>query len=37
MNNQDLISLIRNGEQKGFARLYDYLPVIHKWLRIEFI
>jgi RNA polymerase sigma factor (sigma-70 family) len=32
MNNQDLISLIRNGEQKGFARLYDYLPVIHKWL-----
>jgi hypothetical protein len=32
MNQTNLISQIRNGEQKGFKKLYDYYPVIHKWL-----
>ncbi len=36
MNNQDLISLIRNGNessrQKGLTLLYNYYPVIKKWL-----
>ncbi|PCJ66859.1 MAG: RNA polymerase [Bacteroidetes bacterium] len=32
MNQTDLISQIRNGEQKGFTKLYNYYPVIKKWL-----
>ena len=32
MKNQNLIIQIRNGEQKGFKKLYNYQPVIEKWL-----
>ncbi|MGB0851092.1 MAG: RNA polymerase sigma factor [Bacteroidia bacterium] len=32
MNTQHLITQIRNGEQKGFKKLYNYLPVVKKWL-----
>ena len=32
MNNQNLIVQIRNGEQKGLKKLYNYQPVIKKWL-----
>lgn len=32
MNSQNLIKQIRNGEQRGFKKLYKYYPVIKKWL-----
>ncbi len=32
MNDIQIITQIREGNQKGFRKLYDYFPIIQKWL-----